>query len=200
MNTPANATSLGLFFAGAVGWFLALTVLWMQVSAWTSYPAAGIAHVALGNSAKDWIRSMRKEPGLLQADTRIKVQVLGQAPASQRGELIAEVDPAHYAYGLPLFLALLLAARSPKLIRRAAGGYLLLLIPQAFSMSAELLRQIIMAGGNPAALGIAQWQMEAIALGYQFGSLLLPTLAPTAVWLWLDREFSVGVMLPKMQG
>jgi len=164
METRPKAQSLGLFLVRAVAWFLALTILWMQVSAWTSYPAAGIAHIALGNGAKEWIRSIHKEPGLLQADTRIQVQIPGQGPGSPRGELIAEVDPAHYAYGLPLFIALLLAARSQRLIRRVAGGYILLLIPQAFSMSAEILRQIIMVSASTATLGIEQWQMESIAL------------------------------------
>lgn len=46
-----------------------------------------------------------------------------------------------------------------------------------------------MLGGGTLPLGIASWQMEAIALDYQFGSLLLPTLAPVALWLLLDREF-----------
>ena len=44
------ATVWGFFFA-ALAWFLALTLLWMQVSAWTSYPAGGLAHIVLGNGA-----------------------------------------------------------------------------------------------------------------------------------------------------
>jgi hypothetical protein len=33
------------------------------------------------------------------------------------------------------------------------------------------------------------WQLEAIVYGYQVGVLVLPTLAPILVWLWLDQQF-----------
>jgi len=108
---------------------------------------------------------------------------------------VAEVDPPRYAYGLPLFLALLLASRSRHLVRRVLAGYVLLLIPQAFSLIFAILKQIIVAAGSPAMLGIAQWQMEGIALGYQFGSLLLPILAPVVLWLWFERSFFAAVIV-----
>jgi hypothetical protein len=108
---------------------------------------------------------------------------------------VVEVDPARYAYGLPLFLALLLAARTPRLALKAAAGYAVLLVPQTFSLSFSVLKQILVAGGSPAALAVAQWQMEAIALAYQFGSLLLPTLAPIVLWLCFDRAFFTAVVV-----
>jgi len=188
MNRPA---SLASFSGWAVAWFLALTILWMQVSAWTSYPAASIAHIVLGNGATGWVRSIHNAPGLLQVDTRIVVDI----PGKGQGELVAEADPARYAYGFPLFLALLLASGSRHLLRRALAGYVILLIPQTFSVVLDILKQIIVAAGSPGPLGIAQWQMECIALGYQFGSLLLPTLAPVALWLWFDRAFFAAVIL-----
>lgn len=196
-----RAASLGRFFAGAIAWFLALTVLWLQVSAWTSYPVAGITHVVLEHGARDWIRKVHKTPGKLEADTRIVVSVPGQSPENSRAEVVIEVDPSHYAYGLPLFLALLLASRSRHLVRRSLAGYVVLLIPQSFSLTLEALRQVMVAGGSPLALGVAAWQMEAIALGYQFGSLLLPTLAPVALWLCFEKEFlEAAIATDRMQG
>ena len=32
--------------------------------------------------------------------------------------------------------------------------------------------------------------------GYQAGSLVVPTLAPILVWLWLDRQFVAKVVVP----
>ena len=110
-------------------------------------------------------------------------------------ELIAEVETARYAYGLPLFLALLFSARGRQIVRRALLGYAILLVPQAFSLVFSILKQVIVAGGSPAALGVAAWQMEGIALGYQFGSLLLPTLAPVLLWLWFDRAFFSSIVV-----
>lgn len=188
--------SLWVFFASAIGWFLLITLLWMQVSNWTSYPVAGLAHVVFDNSARHWVRSVHKTPGNMEVETRIEVTLPDKQQAGRgRAELVAEADPGRYAYGLPLFLALLLASRSQHFFRRALAGYFILLLPQTFSLVFEILRQIVMAGGRAGAMGVDQWQVEGIAMGYQVGSLLLPTLAPVALWLWFDRSFFSAVIL-----
>jgi hypothetical protein len=194
MRRPA---SLATFFVVAIAGFLLLTLAWMQVSRWTSYPVSAIAHFFLSHGADDWIRSIEKAPGTFVVDTRVAVTVPG---LESRGtaELVVEADPARYGYGLPLFIALLVAARSRYFLRKAVVGYALLLLPQAFSLSFDVLRQIIVVGGTPARLGIAQWQMETIALGYQIGALLLPTVAPTLIWLWFERPFFAGVVVDGM--
>ena len=48
---------------------------------------------------------------------------------------------------------------------------------------------------NLRTLRIAQWQMEAIVYGYQVGSLVLPTLVPILLWLWMDRRFVNDVLV-----
>lgn len=35
-----------------------------------------------------------------------------------------------------------------------------------------------------------------VMYGYQVGSLVVPTLAPILVWLWLDRQFVTKVVVP----
>jgi len=37
--------------------------------------------------------------------------------------------------------------------------------------------------------GFAAWQREAIAFAFQFGSLILPAVAPAIVWVLTHREF-----------
>ena len=189
-----SASLLGFFVAAIIG-YLVLTLVWMQVSAWTSYPVASLTHIVLGNAAPEWVRSVQKTPGHIEIDTRIAVDIPGGAAGKGRAELVVEADPAHYGYGLPLYLALLIAARSKKILRKLLAGYLFLLLPQTFSLYFDILKQFIVAGGNPATLGIAQWQMEGIALGYQFGALLLPTLAPVVLWLWFERNFFASVIV-----
>jgi hypothetical protein len=184
-------STLGAFFAKAVLWMVALTVIWTQVSAWTSYPAASLGHIALGFWAKDWVRTVHKAPGKFEVDTRIPVVVEGR-----QGELVLDGDAAHFAYGLPLFIALLLASRSRHLLRRILGGYLLLLPFQAFSLLFFVLKQIMVSAPNAThSLGIAPWQMETIALCYQIGTLLLPTVIPVALWLWFERSFVSSVIV-----
>ena len=114
--------------------------------------------------------------------------------ALRKAEITLDADPGRYAYGLPIFLALLLAAqtvgKSGSRWQRAFAGYLLLLPAQVFSLVMYLLMQMILAAQlNTRALRVDPWQLEAIVYGYQVGVLVLPTLAPILVWLWLDQQF-----------
>ena len=193
-TAPVLSISFGALFTRTVGWFLLCTVIWMQVSAWTSYPVAQLTRFMLHIGADYWVEKVHVTPGLIEADTRIEVLVPKASGRNGKGDLIAQADPAHYGYGLPLLVALLIASRSPHLIKRAVQGYAFLLLPQTFSLTLEILRQIMVAGGSTRALVVDQWQMEAIALGYQFGSLILPPLAPVVLWLWLERDGFASAM------
>ena len=191
--------SLRRFFLMGLVWLVVLTAGWIAVSPWTSYPSALLARIGLEAGAPYWIRSVQLSPTRMDVETRLEVVTQGPA-GKMRGEIDVSAKPGHYAYGLPVFLALLLAARSRALVRRALVGYLVLLPFQAFSLVFDLLKQMAMAAaGTPGALGVSQWQLEGIAYGYQFGVLVLPTLAPVAVWLLLDREFFQAIAAPWRQ-
>ena len=188
--------SLRRFFLMGLVWLVVLTAGWIAVSPWTSYPSALLARIGLEAGAPYWIRSVQLSPTRMDVETRLEVVTQGPA-GKMRGEIDVSAKPGHYAYGLPVFLALLLAARSRALVRRALVGYLVLLPFQAFSLVFDLLKQMAMAAaGTPGALGVSQWQLEGIAYGYQFGVLVLPTLAPVVVWLLLDREFFQAIAAP----
>ena len=61
---------------------------------------------------------------------------------------------------------------------------------QVFSLYFDLVKKMAMAvPGGAGALRIDQWQLEGIALGYQLGTLMMPTVVPILLWLWLDRAF-----------
>ena len=187
-------SALTIFVLSAFGWIVALTLLWSQVSAWTSYPVAVLSHIALEQGAPMWVRQVRLKPGSMEVDTAVAVPV--PQAGGRLAEITVEADPARYAYGLPIFLALLLAARSKGRAVRAVAGYVLLLPAQAFSLTFYTLMQIILAAQlNVRFLRIAQWQLEAIVYGYQIGSLVLPTLAPIVLWLWMSRQFVVDVVM-----
>jgi hypothetical protein len=59
-----------------------------------------------------------------------------------------------------------------------------------------LLMQLASAAQfNERTLRVDEWQVESIIYGYQFGVLVLPTLAPVLVWLLLDRRFFMDVIV-----
>ena len=191
----SGPVSLLRFFAETVVCFLILVVLWAPVSAWTSYPAGWMTHFALEEGAKDWVREVHRTPHRIEVDTRIRVHV--KSPDARRGpaELVVEADPSRYGYGLPLFLALLIAARTQHFVVRALAGYVVLLFPQALATTMTLLREMVAYGGGASNMGVAQWQLEAIAFAYQMSTLLLPTLTPVVLWLLFDRAFLAAVMV-----
>lgn len=185
---------LTTFVLSAFGGILVLTVLWSMVSAWTSYPVGVLSHMALEQGAPMWVRQVHLSPGKMEVDSTISIPV--PEAGGRRGEITIEANPARYAYGLPIFIALVLAARGRGRWSRVAAGYALLLPFQAFSLTMYSLMQIVMATqANIRLLRVSQWQMEAIVYGYQLGSLVLPTLAPILLWLWMDRKFVSDVLI-----
>ena len=196
MRRPSVLT---LFALSALGWMVMLTLLWTQVSAWTSYPVTALSHFALEQGAPMWVRAVRKSPGAIEVESTIEMPV--PSAGGRLAEATVEADPARYAYGLPIFLALLLAARGPGRLVRALAGYLLLLPVQAFSLGFYLLMQLVLfAQASTRVLRVSQWQIEAIVYGYQLGALVLPTLAPILLWLWLDRRFVERVLVRAWRG
>lgn len=103
--------------------------------------------------------------------------------------LLPEVSSLLYTYGLPLYVALALAARA-KWWTLIAGS--MLLAPfQAWGIAFDFLSQVGIKMSLEIALqsGIHGAKREAIALGYQLGSLIFPTLAPVIVWAAGSRDF-----------
>lgn len=188
---------LTFFVLSAFAWLTVLTLAWTQVSAWTSYPVGALSSIVLEQGAPIWVRTVRLAPGNMEVDTSVSV-----ADASgRRGEITVDANPARYAYGLPIFLALLLAARGKGRVVRALAGYLLLLPAQAYSLTVFVLMQLILSTQlNIRSLRISQWQMELIVYAYQVGALVVPTLAPILIWLWLDRKFVTDVVMRGWNG
>lgn len=188
---------LTIFMLSAFGWIVALTAIWSQVSAWTSYPVGLLSHMALEQAAPMWVRQVHLSPGNMEVDTAISVPTAD----GRRGEITVEVSPARYAYGLPIFVALVLTARGRGRVGRVAGGYAALLPFQAFSLTMSALMQMVLAAqADIRLLRVSQWQMEAIVYGYQLGSLVLPTLVPILLWLWMDRKFVNDVLIRSWRG
>lgn len=69
-------------------------------------------------------------------------------------------------------------------------GMVLLWPFQAFSLCMDLIKKMAtVVPGGAGTLRIDQWQLEGIALAYQAGTLMVPTLVPILIWVWLDRRF-----------
>jgi hypothetical protein len=107
------------------------------------------------------------------------------------GDVSVEVNMLIYAFGMPLFAALTLAARQAQWWRTLAIGYAAILPFVAWGVLADFLKNIAITA--PAAIasqaGFSGWQREFIAFAYQFGSLILPAVVPAVLWVLLHRAF-----------
>ena len=179
-----------LAFVGIV----VLTTVWTKLSPWISYPVAVISKYGMEDLASGWVKQVQIAPGKIEVVTNV-----GVANAQTGGrwvEISIDGDPGRYAYGFPIFLALLLAAWRKGRVWRAIVGYIVLLPFQAFSISTSLLMQMVLATNlDLRLLKISQGQLEGLAYGFQLGSLVLPTLVPFLLWLWLDRQFVNDVLV-----
>lgn len=119
---------------------------------------------------------------------RIKLEMPYRPGGVPRIEAEVEVAAAKYTYGIALFLALAFAAReSRKALGIVAGTAILFVLP-AFGIAFDVLKQLGATAGFAPFLRWHSGTREFVALGYQAGALLLPTLAPIAAWLILIRE------------
>lgn len=185
---------LMLFLVKAALWLVVLTALWAPVADWTMRPAAALAGAAMQTVFPWWARDTRYEGDTLELDTRIAIST-ANAPIGVRAEMVAEAKPAHYGFGLPMLLALLLAAGGRGLWRKLLIGVAVLIPFQAYSIFFVLLRQVVFDGGAANQIGFGAWQLNALALAYQLGVLLVPALVPIIVWLALQRDFLAAILL-----
>ena len=203
---PISIKPLLRFFLLTALAFVLMTAGWRFVADYASRPAGFVARVVmeLGFSGS-WVSKTRQASHLLEIETRLLVkptpQQIAQAkaagqyvPPSAMAEAVLEVDPARYGYGFPILFALLLAAHAGQFFRKAVIGSLLLIPFQAFTIVMVLLKDAAFRTGAGATVGFTQLQLDMIAYGYQLGVLLVPTVAPIVIWLWLDKKYVTTVL------
>ena len=107
------------------------------------------------------------------------------------GFVSVDVNMLVYAFGMPLFAELTIAAREAKWWRTLAIGYAVMVPFVAWGVLADFLKGIALVA--PAAVasqaGFSGLQREMIAFAYQFGSLILPAVVPAVLWVLLHRAF-----------
>lgn len=174
------------FFAVALAWFLALNITWVQVVPVMAYPGGLTASAVLGVVAPQWVQKAELKNGELLVDTSFKKMVPDAQGKPTEQFISVDVQARGMTYGMTLFLALIISAARSGWWLRIWPGIALLMVVQGFCMAGAALSLAVRAVGSAAALGITPWQFNAFNVLYFQCVLVLPTLAPVMVWLWLD--------------
>jgi hypothetical protein len=130
---------------------------------------------------------------MMQLSTSVMVNVAPTGAAPRFGFIEPTVNPMIYGYALPLFVGLVMATPLASLqrIAQCTLGMPLIWIAQAFGAVSESLKAVAIDAG-PAGAEAAQnagLSLNAIALCYQFGYLILPSLLPAVLWIVANRHF-----------
>lgn len=185
-----NGPSVGAFVWRTLLWLPACFALWHFMAPYHASIAGGFAHGWLALLAPGVVDTVERAGSTLVFVTTLRVH---PAPG-QEAVLVPEVGAPVYTYGLALLVALMLAARASAGKILAGAG---LLLPfQGWGIAFDFLAQVGIGLGPDiaASAGLANWRREVIALGYQLGSVILPSLAPVLVWGYLCRSFIEGLV------
>lgn len=177
MMRPEQRRLLGLFGR-------ALLLLPVFLGAWAL--AAGVLAQVAGHAAVFVLDAGAHSVNSLVVNGRSLVFEFAVESGGRGALAEVEVNSALYTFGITLFLALSFAVpESRRAWRIAAGSAVLLLLP-AWGVAFDALRQLAFTAQLQPLLGWGDATRSAVALGFQVGSLLLPTLAPVVLWLVLN--------------
>ena len=188
-----NGGSLGAFVLRVAAWLAPAFLVWYAASAIFAWPIVqltdAVAHLAFG----DLVRDIEQQGYRVTIVSTLRATMATtENPAG--GLISVELNTLLYSFGFPMLAALTLAARQRHAPRTLALGYLVLAPFVAWGILAEFLKRIAMDTAATVAVqaGFGPVQRELIAFAYQFGVLILPTVAPAVFWVLAHRRFLEG--------
>ena len=185
----ADSDSLPRFVLRVIAWLPLTFAVWYLAAPLLVWPVALLAEL-FTRSTFDWVKSVEQIGPLITFVTSLK-PAEGANPAGVKAVVSVESNVLLFSFGLPMLAALILAAREPRRVRMLLLGFVVLLPFQTFSVVADFLKNVAILA--PPAVssqtGISAFQREVIAFCYQFGTLILPTVAPAIVWVLMHRRF-----------
>ena len=174
------------FVVAALAWLPATFGAWYLLGPVLLWPVRLLLQLITRLGFGDLVRGIESGGASLSFVTTLKP---GEGMGA--GDVSVDVNMLVYAFGMPLFAALTLAAREAKWWRTLAIGYAVIVPFVAWGVLADFLKSIAIAA--PAAIasqaGFSGLQRELIAFAYQFGSLILPAVVPAVLWVLLHRAF-----------
>jgi hypothetical protein len=186
---PPAARPLPRFILIVLAWLVVTFALWWIASPILMWPAKLLVQLIARFGFPDLVQAIEQSgiPPVITFATTLRP---GQAQVAS-AQITVDVNTLLYSFGIPLYAALVVAAREPHWPRKLAIGYAVLLPFVAWGVLADFLRNIAITSGPLVAsqTGFSAVQREMIAFAFQFGSLILPTVVPAATWVLTHRAF-----------
>mgnify|MGYP006286489419 CR=1 FL=1 len=176
-----------VFVARVIAWLAPAFAIWYLAAPLLLWPVRLLAQGVVQLAFPSVVRSIEQSGAVCTFTTTLKPG----AVLAASGNVAVDVNMMLYSFGLPLFVALVLAAREPRAGRRLATGYAVIVPFAAWGVVADFLKNIAITADPLVAsqTGFSSAMREAIAFAYQFGALILPTVVPVVVWVVMHRAF-----------
>ena len=180
----------GRFVLRVAAWLPAAFLVWYLAGQVLAWPVAMLTTAVTRTAFSDLVQSVEQQGHLLVIVSTLK-PAAATTETMARGLLSIDVNVLLYSFGWPMLAALILAARQPHPLRTMLFGYLVLVPFVTWGVVAEFLKHLVFDTGTTVAsqTGFDALQREAIAYAYQFGTLILPTVAPAVFWVLTHRRF-----------
>lgn len=180
--------------------FILKVFLWLPVCYWCWYSSAEFVSIIITYLTELVINFSFPDLifGVEQIGHNLEILVKATVPTQDmRQGMVAElpipINPLIYNFGLPLCIALILSSPGSllKTLFNCALSFLLLLPVQLWGICFDFMKTIFLQ--TPSHLinnfTLQPWQLELIGISYQIGTLVLPSVAPVIIWLFLYRNF-----------
>lgn len=140
----------------------------------------------LGNGA---VLGVEPNGHVLHVITRFAAE---KANDINNGQLVFVVNAMKYGYGLPLFIAMLIATKDTlnHKLQNLYIGLLIILLVQLWGVTFDGMMTLVFKLGRGIAdtLGTTEFTRELIALAYQLGYLILPAITPVILWMAMYQD------------
>lgn len=178
--------TLPRFVVATLGFLPVTFALWYFAGPVITWPVRLAAAAVVDAGFADIVRSVEQHASVITFVTSLRP---GDTAAA--GAISVDVNALLYSYGMPMFAALVLAARDGAWARKLVLGVLVLVPFVAWGVVADFLKNIAFSAGPLVAsqTGFGENERQVIAFAYQFGALILPTVAPAAAWVLMHRRF-----------
>jgi len=164
--------------------------VWYLAGPVFAWPIALLTSIVTKIGFADLVYSVEQQGHLITIVSTLK-PTLATTQSAASGVVSIELNTLLYSFGFPMLAALTLAARQAHRLRTLAVAYAVLAPFVTWGLIAEFLKRIVFDAGPAVAsqAGFTALEREAIAFAYQFGTLILPTVAPAVFWVLTHRRF-----------
>lgn len=185
-----RAGSLGRFVLRVIAWLPLTFLVWYLAAPLLVWPVALLSEFVTRIAFRDLVTTVEQSGAVLTFVTSLKIPQ-GVATSATRAVLSVDSNVLLFSFGLPLLVALILAAAEENRLRNVLLGYAILLPFQAFGVIADFLKNAVILAGPAVAsqTNFTAFQREVIVFSYQFATLILPTVVPAIVWVLMHRRF-----------